>query len=543
MGSRELVIAGSEAFVAALSDALAERTGTPPRVAATPAEALDLCGDEVGMLVYEHAGPEWLPLCSDARQRRGAALSIVVALPPEFAADVGLVSSAASAVVAWHGDARPVLDAATRVLAAAEAASRVPAPTPARVAPPAARAAPTPVQAAPVPTPVRPAPPSAPRVAPPVMTPSPAPAAALSPGVAQRPVPTPVVPRAAAPVSAEELFADIFDDEPTRERTAAPVAAGAAEVPSQALEAATGRRGAWPAAVIPAGDPAEVLRAALEGRWPSPALRPATERIVAALSLTERGALQGQPLTFDTGPLRRALGLRWQLGAALATLPPPGSPVDQEALKTVMASIDDALAALKAATEGADAAALRAMESVRHALVREAIDLTEAMQRVLPADAVEEITSSYRPRADTPAPPGRSLPRAPAARSEPRSVPWTLVVVLLLAVAAAGAYHGYRYVNRPQPPEPVMIGAPAGTVSSRTPGGRIIALPAGTRLDPAELARFTNLERAKGNDVREIRPGVFEVTPAKPAEPAAAEGAKAEPAGVAKPEPVGRAKP
>ena len=37
--------------------------------------------------------------------------------------------------------------------------------------------------------------------------------------------------------------------------------------------------------------------------------------------------------------------------------------------------------------------------------------------------------------------------------------------------------------------------------------------PAGTRLDPKEVENFKNLERAKGNEVREIVPGTFVVMP------------------------------
>jgi hypothetical protein len=61
----------------------------------------------------------------------------------------------------------------------------------------------------------------------------------------------------------------------------------------------------------------------------------------------------------------------------------------------------------------------------------------------------------------------------------------------------------------------VVSGAPSGTVGAVTPQGKVVVAPAGTRLDPKEVENFKNLERAKGNEVREISPGTFIVSPEK----------------------------
>jgi hypothetical protein len=100
-----------------------------------------------------------------------------------------------------------------------------------------------------------------------------------------------------------------------------------------------------------------------------------------------------------------------------------------------------------------------------------------------------------------------------APQREPRQVPWGLVVVLVIAVAGAAAYHGYRYVNRPKQATSPISGAPSGTVGSVTPQRKIVVTPAGVTLDPKEVENFKNLERAKGNEVREISPGTFVVSP------------------------------
>jgi hypothetical protein len=149
--------------------------------------------------------------------------------------------------------------------------------------------------------------------------------------------------------------------------------------------------------------------------------------------------------------------------------------------------------------------------------VKEAIDLTEALQQVLPAEVVEEITTSRRARKAQAAPATRMVYEQAAPEREPRrQVPWGLVVVLMMAVAGAAAYHGYRYVNRPKQAASPISGAPSGTVGAVTPQGKVVVAPAGVTLDPKEVENFRNLEKAKGNEVREVSPGTFIVTPERP---------------------------
>ncbi len=276
----------------------------------------------------------------------------------------------------------------------------------------------------------------------------------------------------------------------------------------------------WPATVLSAVDGQAVVRAALSGLWPEQRLRATTEKVVNSLSTAEKAATLGQKLPFDPVPVRRAVGLRWQVAAALDTLPAQGAQVDRAAIQQVLGGIDEVLGLLKAESDDASPEALRALEMVRHGLVKEAIDLTEALQQVLPADVVEEITTSRKAKRAEPAPVTRMVHPAPAREHERSGLPWGLIIVLVLAVAGAAAYHGHRYVNRPRPAAPAVTGAPSGTVGAVVPQGKIVVAPAGAKLDPKEVENFKNLERAKGNEVREVMPGTFVVSPAgaKPAE-------------------------
>jgi hypothetical protein len=490
VGPNEAVVAGSPEFVDAILALFTERLGGAPRVADSPHLASALCQEGARLLVYEHGGREWLPLCADLRAITAPDLVVVVALRPEHAADIAEISSSASAVVAWHGLAQPVLDAANRVLTARDA----PAPPPRRTGP-VLTPQPARAVAGPPPTPAGPAlTPSRPR---PVMTPAPRSLAAVDPGHS------------------------IFDEEVGAE-TPRPAAPDAAPPPSGPAELAV-----WPGTVLSATDGQAVVRAALAGLWPETRLRAITEKVVAGLSTAEKAAAMGQKLPFDPVPIRRAVGLRWQVAAALDTLPAAGAKVDQEAVQAILGGIDDVLAELKVLSDEASPEELRALETVRHALVKEAIDLTEALQKVLPTGAVEEITSSRKARRAVQAPVTRMVSTTPSAEQERSRTPWALVVLLVLVAAGAAAYHGYRYVNRPTQPAPLVSGAPSRTVGTVTPRGKVIVTPPGVKLDPKEVENFKNLEKAKGNEVREVNPGTFIVSPesAPPADRPGADGA------------------
>ena len=504
MSPNQAVVAGSPEFVDAVLPLFTERLGGAPRVADSPHLASALCQDGAQLLVYEHGGREWLTLCTDLRGITGPDLTVIVALPPEHADDVAVISATASAVVAWRGQAQPVLEAANRVLAARDAPASPPrrtgpvlTPPPARVA---LRPAPTPA-ATPAPTPPRRA----------VETPPP------------RPVMTPA-PRPAAPVP--DLLDSIFGEEAVAE-AATPDASRAGSPPPPSIQqpppSVPASYAVWPGTVLSAADGQAVMRAALSGLWPEASLRPVTEKLVASLSTAEKGATLGQKLPFDPVPVRRAVGLRWQVAAALDTLPSQGAKVDQASVQAILGGIDDVLADLKILSDDASPEALRALETIRHALVKEAIDLTEALQQVAPPEMVEEITTSRQARKAA-APVTRMLYTADKGPDRgPSQIPWGLVIVLVVVVAAAAAYHGYQFVNRPKQAASTIAGAPSGTVGSVTPQAKVLVTPAGVKLDPKEVENFKNLEKAKGNDVREISPGTFIVSP-ESARPKAAAG-------------------
>jgi len=332
------------------------------------------------------------------------------------------------------------------------------------------------------------------------------------------------VPAAAA---GQAAFDAIFDETGTAEIPVPAPPAGTTPPPAPRPAPSA----VWPGTVLSSTDGLSVVRAALSGLWPEQALRPVTERVVAALSDAEKGAALGQELPFDPAAVGRAVGLRWQVAAAIDSLPPLGAQIDQQAVQRILVGIDEVLAELKVQSDDAGPDSLRALEGVRHALVKEAIDLTEALQQVAPAEVVEEITTSRKARRSDAVAVTRMV-RTTREIERPRSqVPWGLVVVLVLAVIGAAAYHGYRYVNRSNATVAPIAGAPSGTVGTVTPQGKTVVTPAGTRLDEKEVENFKNLEHAKGNEVREIAPGTFVVTPSNTPAAKPPEGGRSFPQG------------
>ena len=410
MRPNEAVVAGSPEFVDAMLPMFTERLGGAPRVADSPHLASALCQDGARLLVYEHGGREWLSLCAELRGATGPDLLVVVALPPEHAADVAQISASASAVVAWRGQVQPVLDAADASLAARDA----PAPPPRRDrSRPDAAARPGRRPSVSHSARPRAAPP--PR---PVMTPSPRPAVTPS----RRSPPSRPAADPSDAIFDEAGAVDAPASRPTARRRPAlrPRRLPAAR-PVPPPSAPPAPLAVWPATVLSAVDGQAVVRAALSGLWPEQRLRATTEKVVdQPLHRREgRHARAEAPLRSRARPASRRAALAGGRGARHASRPGrAGGPGRHPA---VLGGIDEVLGLLKAESDDASPEALRALEMVRHGLVKEAIDLTEALQQVLPADVVEEITTSRKARRAEPAPVTRMVaPRAGPRRASVR---------------------------------------------------------------------------------------------------------------------------
>lgn len=409
----------------------------------------------------------------------------------------------------------------TRQVNAPSAARSAPAPVPAPAA-----AAPRPGPVAPVA--VRPgssAPPvaqaraAAPRSAPAV-------AAAVAIPLEPRAAPPAPVPPVAAPAPQAAPASHLFDDlDADVNVDVADLAAPAPPVdfhaPGVYVPPPSAPAAAWPSGLATPEQAEDALTRALQERADlARPLQALALRTLGSLSDLERAVLKGKPQPLDPEPIRKAAVLRLRVAEALASAPPPGSPVDSAALSTILGEIDGLLAEVGPLLATAPVELAPALESIRNSLVREAIDFSEAGQRAATTGAPPVQVAARPPPTERAAsakvisvqtPQDAALDRVERRRK--------VVASVVLAVVALGAigFHGWReMVRRDVRAPPTLPGAPSNSVASTGSGKVQLVISKTGSFDPAELERFRASEALRGNRVEEISPGVLKVTASEP---------------------------
>jgi hypothetical protein len=323
--------------------------------------------------------------------------------------------------------------------------------------------------------------------------------------------PTPAPERPATPVApacdVDVLFDDLGAESPD------PFAASPAAVTDAPATTAAPSTAAWPAGGPTADELDDQLARGMVGLFDAPPLGPVAERVVRALSPLERAVLGGEATELDPEVIRGAARMRLRVGAALAASPPKGSPIDADAVSALLAEIDALLASVSALAAGAASPQQASVDAIRSALIKEAIDLSEAAQALAPTAAAAVPASAP---ARTPRPGATrllSVSTADAA-AEPasRSARWMLVV-LGIAVAAAASWHVARYRARHVEPAPLptITGAPAGAIGVPAGKGTFLVRSATPKFTPSELDALREVQGAQGNTIEEVGPGLVMV--------------------------------
>jgi hypothetical protein len=508
------VLAGTKGFAVAFLAPLTSRVGNRPRIASDPVQILTVCSGPSSLAVVEFTGEGSLQAIQ-ALVRDGKGLRIVAGVPAVHAAAEGTLRALGIEVGRWDGKVDGVIGAVDRILAASRpAAAAPPAARPPRLTPsPVARPAAAPAAPAPgVPVAPRPA------TAPPAAARPPAPGVPIAPRPATAPVapqarpPPPSAPRVQAPAvapAAPRPAARFFEDLPGSDVIIDGGPAPGSPVFSQPAMYAppvTAQRADWPGGTCSVAVAEDALRRALGGLAdPSRPLHALAIATLGALSSLERAVLAGEPQAIDATPIRKAAVMRLRVAEALAANPARGTPVDMAALSSILGEIDGLLAEVAALLSGAPAELTPALESVRNALVSEAINFSEAASKLSSGPAPVAAPTAFSTRG------ARVLSVETVEPVEPRGrgKQIFMVVVLVLVAAAVGAYHFSNRVRRPSAPAPTFNGAPAGTVALDKGKVRTLQAPAGSSLDPAHVMEFEAAEKAKGNTVREVVPGVW----------------------------------
>jgi hypothetical protein len=307
----------------------------------------------------------------------------------------------------------------------------------------------------------------------------------------------------------------------------APVEAKAAAVAPPLVSAG----GPWPSSVPGATEAADALGQGLLGVFaPAGAPLAVVAEVMAGMSPLEKAVLLGEPQPIDVEPIRRAAVMRVRVAVALSTAPqgPGAAPTDPAAGSALLGEIDGLLSDVNALVASAPPEVQPSLEQVRNALVKEAIDFSEAAHRAVPSGAAPE------PQPKT----GYGVARtaqtriiAVASKAETESEAeeqkrrrWGFAVLAAAALSAA-AYHGYSWWEDRVPVGALGAGALSNAIAVELPNGdRTVNAAGGVPFDPAELKRFMDDERLKGNVVRQIAPGQIVVSKGRgdaPARPAA----------------------
>ncbi|HYO73280.1 MAG TPA: hypothetical protein VEU33_45170 [Archangium sp.] len=188
---------------------------------------------------------------------------------------------------------------------------------------------------------------------------------------------------------------------------------------------------------------------------------PNARRLQEKLTLPEREALMDEGLADS---LRDAVAVRWRLAAAQDLLLTAGGRVDQSALEALLAEVDRALEALRAATPASPDMGL-AIDRTWETLTQEAVDFST---NVKAASALPAAAPAHPPPAPKkPAATGKVTfqPQESNPQNAPKGTNKLLFVGLGLAVALVAGYHVTQSQAIVTPPAAYRHpGAPPDTV-------------------------------------------------------------------------------
>jgi len=178
------------------------------------------------------------------------------------------------------------------------------------------------------------------------------------------------------------------------------------------------------------------------------------------------------------------------------------------------------LAAVNGLLGGAPEELKPALGTVRNALVKEAVDFSEACQETTGVRPVQPATPSGQVTA------GARVLSVQAGQDELEQKESRrgrlLWVVLVLAALGAGAFHGYRWLAKEQAIAalPSLPGAPERmTLLPSAPNSPKVLLPVKGPPDRAQVERFKAEQEKLGNEVIELEGGGLSVSRKPPPPP------------------------
>lgn len=239
---------------------------------------------------------------------------------------------------------------------------------------------------------------------------------------------------------------------------------------------------------------------------------PNARRLQEKLTLPEREALMDEGLA---DALREAVAVRWRLAAANDLLLTAGGRVDQAALEALLAEVDRALEALRAATPASPDMGL-AIDRTWETLTQEAVDFSTNVKAASSQPAAAPAHAAPKKPAAT----GKVTfqPQEPEPQNAPKKTNKFLFIGLGVAVVLAGAYHAAN-LNQTNvtPPAYTYPGAPPDTVVITNANGSLVVRS--IRLGPVtpQQQAWLKEQEARGMQAKPQGEGTWLLVPAAPA--------------------------
>ncbi len=314
----------------------------------------------------------------------------------------------------------------------------------------------------------------------------------------------PAVGKAPAKTSAG-LGAVLFDDDDAADSKSE---ASAETAPLQLLSTEAGKASSpylqsfvpWPRSTPIAERALQILT----GKQADPESEVLTSTLLGNLTAPERASLEGAAT-----PLRAAVLTRWRLAVALDRKPAPGIEFEEAAVEKMLAEVDQVMQQLPLA-ESVGTEMQQALTSVRSALARDAVALSELSRRLT------EALKSARARLGTGLHPEARRMTVDSSRKHQNNRVITLSVAVVVLALLVGLYYGMAWHEQELAARKVTVGIPAGTsgyIDSQT--GLGIIQKVDNRFTESDLQKLKANAVAKGLRVKQMSTGAYVILPAE----------------------------
>jgi hypothetical protein len=239
---------------------------------------------------------------------------------------------------------------------------------------------------------------------------------------------------------------------------------------------------------------------------PSPELRGVTRQLIKSLAGPQRQALMDEGTVEFGTLLKRVVAIRWRVAAAIALKEFSKGEVDAAQVDLLFNEVDSAIAEVSAALTNAAATSQEALSAVRGDLARDAVTLSEALQKIAAEDSAASDLPKYARKAQARLTKVFGEDEGPTISTN-QKISLGLAGVLLLASVA---YHAVIFLQPPVlRPSELAIQSPKGTKVSGTESvGAVVGLD-NRKISDADVEKMRAEAEKLGKVLYQVSPNQF----------------------------------